>query len=153
MIVTRVQREDFAIAAELARLDALGGGAVASFTGIVRGDGGLAALTLEHYPAMTERAMADIAAEASARWPLLGGIAAHRIGRLEVGARIVFVATASRHRSAALESCHFLIDWLKTSAPFWKREEWLGGHTRWVDAHSADGEATARWNEGKTPEA
>ena len=145
MIVTRVQQEDFDIAAELGRLDALGGGAVASFTGIVRGDDGLSALTLEHYPAMTERAMADIAAEAEARWPLLGGIAVHRVGRLEVGARIVFVATASRHRSAALASCHFLIDWLKTSAPFWKREEWDGGRAHWVEARKADDEASARW--------
>jgi len=145
MIEVRVQQEEFDPAIELARLEALGGGAVASFTGLVRGDGGLLAMTLEHYPAMTESALRAIAEEAARRWPLAGTILIHRHGRLVPGERIVFVGTASSHRGAALESCAFLIDWLKTDAPFWKREEWADGSARWVEAKSVDDAAKARW--------
>jgi len=145
MIEVRVQQEEFDPAIELARLEALGGGAVASFTGLVRGDGGLLAMTLEHYPAMTEPALRAIAEEAARRWPLAGTILIHRHGRLVPGERIVFVGTASSHRAAALESCAFLIDWLKTDAPFWKREEWADGSARWVEAKSVDDAAKARW--------
>lgn len=145
MIDVRVQAEDFDPAHELARLEALGGGAVASFTGLVRDDDGLTAMTLEHYPGMTESALGDIARTASARWPLAGLVVIHRFGRLVPGERIVFVATAAKHRSAALDACAFLIDWLKTDAPFWKREERAGGVHRWVEARAADEDARDRW--------
>ena len=146
MIDVRVQREDIDVAADLARLEALGGGGVASFTGLVRGDGGLVELLLEQYPGMTEPALAAIAAEADSRWPLAGIVLVHRFGPLLPGERIVLVATASRHRAAALESCAFLIDWLKTRAPFWKREEFADGAERWVEAKAADDAAAARWD-------
>jgi len=146
MIEIRVQAEPFDPGAELARLEPLGSGAVASFTGIVRGDDGLVELMLEHHPGMTEGAMRTIADQAAARWPLDGVILIHRYGPLSVGERIVFVGTASRHRAAALDSCAFLIDWLKTAAPFWKRESFANGRSRWVDAKNEDDLAAARWN-------
>ncbi len=146
MIDVRVPAEDFDTGAEIARLDALGGGAVASFTGLVRGDGGLVELLLERYPGMTEAALRRIAEEAWARWPLAGLTLIHRHGPLGVGDRIVFVGTASRHRAAALEACAFLIDWLKTAAPFWKRERFADGTTRWVEARGEDDVAAARWH-------
>ncbi|MBV9840302.1 MAG: molybdenum cofactor biosynthesis protein MoaE [Sphingomonadaceae bacterium] len=133
------------IAAELARLEALGGGGIASFTGIVRGEDGLAALELEAWPAMAERALGEIAGEAAARWPLLGVTLLHRHGVLEVGERIVFVGTAAAHRAPALEACAFLIDWAKTKAPFWKREHRDDGSRRWIEARHADDAAAARW--------
>jgi molybdopterin synthase catalytic subunit len=149
----RVQREDFDIGAEIDRLSAgnprIGG--IASFIGLVRdfnsqGDGGdqVTALTLEHYPGMTEKKLAEIEAEANQRWPLDASLIIHRYGRLEPGDRIVLVATASPHREAALAACHFLIDWLKTDAPFWKSEETPQGE-RWVAARREDDEATQRW--------
>jgi molybdopterin synthase catalytic subunit len=145
MITVRVQQEDFDPGTQLAALEALAGaGAVASFTGLVRGDGGLVAMTLEHYPAMTQAALDDIATEAARRWPLLGVTVVHRFGRLTPGARIVFVAAASAHRAAAFEACAFLMDWLKTKAPFWKREERPDGAT-WVEARAADDAAAERW--------
>jgi len=142
-----VQEAEFDIAAEMAALTAgrTDIGALASFTGICRADDGLAAMVLEHYPAMTERAMARIAAQAEARWPLTGCTVIHRVGRLPPGAPIVLVLTASNHRSAALEACAFLMDWLKTRAPFWKREEFTAGHTRWVEARAEDDAAAQRW--------
>ena len=140
-----VQTEDFDSGAELARLETLGGGAVASFTGLVRGDDGLTALTLEHYPGMTQAALAALADQAEARWPLVGLVLIHRVGRMAVGERIVLVATASPHRAAALEACSFLIDRLKTDAPFWKKEERESGETRWVEARASDNDAAARW--------
>lgn len=146
MIDIRIQPDDFDPGDELARLEILAVGAVASFTGLVRGDDGLAAMTLEHYPAMTDAAVRKIADEAARRWPLAGLIVIHRHGRLVPGDRIVFVGTASSHRAAALESCAFLIDWLKTDAPFWKREEWADGSARWVEAREADDTAKARWS-------
>ena len=142
-----IQEESFDLAAETARLTAgrqdVGG--LASFVGLCRADDGLAAMVLEHYPGMTERAIARIAGEAAGRWPLLGLTVIHRVGRLEPGAPIVLVLTASAHRAAALESCAFLIDWLKTGAPFWKREEFESGAERWVEAKAADDAAAARW--------
>ena len=142
-----VQEAVFDLAAESAALSAgrddVGG--IASFVGICRADDGIAAMVLEHYPGMTEKALAGIAAEAERRWPLTGCTIIHRVGRLEPGAPIVLVLTASAHRSAALESCAFLIDWLKTGAPFWKREEFADGATRWVEARAEDEAATRRW--------
>lgn len=143
----RVQEAPFDLAAETAVLTAgrVDVGGLASFVGLCRADDGLAALVLEHYPGMTERAIARIAEEACARWPLTGCTVIHRHGRLEPGAPIVLVLTASSHRAAALESCAFLIDWLKTKAPFWKREEFAGGSERWVEAKAEDDAAAARW--------
>jgi molybdopterin synthase catalytic subunit len=145
MMRVAVQAEDFDPAAELTMLEALGGGGVASFTGLVRGDGGLVALELEHYPGMTEQVMRDVAEEAARRWPLAGVTVIHRHGALAPGARIVFVGTASAHRAAALEGCAFLIDWLKTKAPFWKRERFSDGRAAWVEARAADDAAAERW--------
>lgn len=145
-IEIRVETGDFDIGAELARLEALGGGAVASFTGVVRGDGGLTALELEHHPGMTLAAMRKVAEEAEARWPLLGITLLHRHGRLAPGDRIVLAAAASAHRAAALEATSFLIDWLKTSAPFWKKEYLADGSSRWVEPRASDDAAAARWN-------
>ena len=140
-----VQREDFDSAAIQAELEALAPGAVATFTGIVRADGGITAMTLEHYPGMTERALDALAEEASRRWPLRGVILVHRHGLLIPGDRIVHVACASAHRAAALEACGFLIDRLKTDAPFWKKEVREGGDAGWVEAKASDGGAAARW--------
>jgi len=144
-----VQREDFDIAAEIARLTAADAdiGAVVSFTGLVRqmtDDGPIAAMELEHYPGMTERALEEITAEAEARWPLQGVRVIHRYGRLKPGDRIVLVLTASRHRQAAFEAAEFLMDYLKTRAPFWKKEDHAGS-ARWVDARDTDDSAVARW--------
>lgn len=145
MIRICLQTGDFDPGVLLADLEALGGGGVASFTGSVRGGGGLTELMLEHHPTMTQARMEAIAAEAAERWPLLGLTVVHRHGPLSPGDRIVFVAAASAHRAAALEACAFLIDWLKTSAPFWKRERFDDGTTRWVEAKAEDDAAAARW--------
>lgn len=144
MIIVRVSPADFDSSQEIARLEALGCGAVASFTGLVRADDGVEALTLDHYPGMTERALETLAHEAVARWPLDGVTIIHRVGRMEAGARIVFTGTASAHRAAALEACAFLIDRLKTDAPFWKREHLAQGD-RWVDAKAGDDAAAEKW--------
>ena len=145
----RVQREDFDVGAELDRLTAgnhrVGG--IASFVGLVRdlgGDAQVEALTLEHYPGMTEKKLAEIELEANRRWPLDASLIVHRYGRLDPGDRIVLVATASPQREAALAACHFLIDWLKTDAPFWKSEKTPQGE-RWVDACSEDDRARESW--------
>ena len=145
----RVQAEDFDVGAELARLSdgRTDVGGVASFVGIVRARstaGDLLAMTLEHYPGMTQKRLVEIEAEALGRWPLTGSVIIHRYGRLLPGDRIVLVATASSHRQAALESCQFLIDWLKTSAPFWKLEETAQG-SQWVEARESDDHAAERW--------
>ncbi len=142
-----VQAADFDVGAELAKLEPLGGGGVASFTGVVRGGNGLTALELEHHPGITETMIRRIAEQAAGRWPLLGVTAIHRHGRLAPGDRIVLVAAASPHRSAALEATAFLIDWLKTRAPFWKKEYFADGTSRWVEARAADDEAAKRWIE------
>lgn len=145
MIRVSVQAEDFDPGAELAALEALGGGGIASFTGIVRADGGLRALHLDHYPGMTEAQLERIAAEAAERWPLIGLRVIHRHGTLPVGARIVFVGTASTSRVPALEACAFLIDWLKVSAPFWKREIQADGSGDWVEAKGEDDRRAEHW--------
>lgn len=141
-----VQPQDFDVGAELAALEALGGGGVASFTGVVRGEGGLTALELEHYPAMTKAQLGRIVDNAAVRWPLLGVCVIHRVGRLAPGARIVFVGAASRHRAAALESCAFLIDWLKSEAPFWKKEHFESGAASWVEARAEDEAKVKDWS-------
>jgi molybdopterin synthase catalytic subunit len=149
----KIQREDFDIGTELAALTQgntkVGG--LATFVGLVRDlaapgstGGEISAMTLEHYPGMTEKRLAEIEAEARARWPLEGVLIIHRYGRLEPGDRIVLVATTSSHRQAALESCAFLIDWLKTKAPFWKLEEGAAG-AQWVEARESDDQATEKW--------
>jgi len=144
MSVVSIQTLDFDPAIELAALEASGGGGVASFTGIVRGEGGLIALELEHYPAMTSAQVERIVEQAMTRWPLLGVRVIHRYGRLEPGERIVFVGTASRHRTAALEACAFLIDWLKSEAPFWKKEH-FADRTAWVEARAEDNAKAQSW--------
>jgi len=147
----RVQKEDFDVAAEIAALSdgnhAIGG--IALFVGLVRdlAEGEtVSAMTLEHYPGMTEKMLAEIEAEANSRWPLEASLIVHRTGRLEPGDRIVLVATASPHRGAAFEACQFLMDWLKTKAPFWKKEDTAAG-ARWVDARESDDEAARRWHD------
>jgi molybdopterin synthase catalytic subunit len=142
-----IHEADFDVGAEIAALTADGvhAGAVASFVGLVRG-GEIHAMTLEHYPAMTAKALNDIVAEAHRRWQLLGVRVIHRVGRLLPGERIVLVAVSSTHRQAAFAACEFIMDYLKTRAPFWKREETAAG-SHWVDAREADDEALRRWSE------
>lgn len=146
----RVQTEDFDAGAGIAALAKASGGvgAVASFVGVVRGTDGVTSMTLEHYPGMTEREIARHVAEAQARWPLLGLTVIHRIGKLAVGDNIVLVAAASGHRQAAFAACEFLVDYLKTRAPFWKLEE-RGGKTDWVSARAEDDDAARRWNQAR----
>jgi molybdopterin synthase catalytic subunit len=146
MITIRIQTSDFDISAEIAKLDAENTGAIATFTGKVRKEGDLTALTLEHYPQMTEREIARIADDAQTRWPLLGMTIIHRIGRLTPGEKIVLVAVAASHRSAAFQACEFLMDYLKTKAPFWKQEE-RGGTAQWVEAKHSDDKAAERWRD------
>ncbi len=146
----KVQKQDFDVGAEIEALrsgnTAIGG--IASFVGTVRdlaGDTPVMSMMLEHYPGMTERELERIEHEANERWPLEASLIIHRYGRLELGDQIVLVITASSHRQAALESCAFLIDWLKTKAPFWKKEETPRGEN-WVDARESDDAAAARWH-------
>lgn len=145
----RVQQEDFDVGAELAALTAGDArvGAVASFVGLVRdrNDGDqVAGMTLEHYPGMTEKALEQIVAEAKLRWTLYDVLVIHRVGPLKPTDRIVFVATTSAHRGEAFAACEFVMDYLKTQAPFWKREETPDG-ARWVDARETDDLALKRW--------
>jgi molybdopterin synthase catalytic subunit len=149
--VIRVQQEDFDIGAEIARLK--GGrtdiGAIISFTGTVRDQmGTIDEMMLEHYPGMTEAELAKIDEEANARWPLQASLIVHRIGRLVPGDNIVLVITASEHRDAAFDAARFLMDYLKTRAPFWKRETGESGN-RWVEASAGDDAAIARWTKPK----
>ncbi len=153
MATIRVQSEPFDVGAEMGALTAgrtdIGG--IGCFVGTVRATAGgcaITAMTLEHYSGMTERAMAGIAAEAERRWELLGCTLIHRVGRLGPGAPIVLVLAASSHRAAALEATAFLIDWLKTSAPFWKKETFADGGEAWVAARDEDDAAAARWGSG-----
>jgi len=145
--VIRVQQEDFDIGAEIAALKAARTdiGAIVTFTGTVRDqDGAVAAMTLEHYPGMTEAELQRIETEARARWKLQASLIVHRTGSLKPGDNIVLVVTASEHRDAAFDAAKFLMDYLKTRAPFWKREDGPGG-ARWVEASTADGNAASRW--------
>lgn len=132
------------VAAELDALERAGGGAVASFTGLVRDDGGVEELFLEHYPGATEEALARLAADAENRWSLVSATVIHRVGAMKPGERIVFVGTAAAHRAGALDACAFLIDRLKTDAPFWKRET-RGQDARWVGERDSDRNAAERW--------
>jgi len=146
----RIQREPFDLAAETAKLTRGRSdvGAVVSFTGLCRGDEGgqpIAALTLEHYPGMAEAEIARHVAEARERWPLLGVTVVHRYGRIEPGEDIVMVVTTSSHREAAFAAAEFLMDFLKTRAPFWKQVEKPGG-AAWVEAKATDDVAAARWS-------
>ncbi len=146
-----VQEADFDPGAELAALSAgrRDVGALANFVGLVRdaNDGsGVSAMTLEHYPGMTEKALGEIIEQAKRRWALLEMRVIHRVGRLEPGDRIVFVGVASSHRGDAFAACEFIMDYLKTRAPFWKREETPAG-ARWVEARDSDDSAAARWSE------
>jgi molybdopterin synthase catalytic subunit len=149
--VIRVQQEDFDIGGEIAALRAGRSdiGAIVTFTGTVRDQhGAVAEMTLEHYPGMTEQELARIEAEANARWKLQASLIVHRTGTLKPGDNIVLVVTASEHRDAAFDAAKFLMDYLKTSAPLWKREAGAGG-TRWVEAEAKDDTAAARWNKSK----
>ncbi len=149
----KVQQENFDVAAELATLTAgnhaIGG--VVNFVGLVRDmvrvddrDAALRAMSLEHYPGMTEKKLAEIEAKATERWPLEASLIIHRYGRLEPGEQIVLVACASAHRQAAFDACNYLMDWLKTEAPFWKLEETEAGEA-WVESRASDDVAAARW--------
>jgi molybdopterin synthase catalytic subunit len=146
----RVQTAAFDVSKELAKLKAgnhnIGG--IAIFVGTVRdvnNDQAVSAMSLEHYPGMTEKAIAEIETEAISRWPLDASLIVHRIGRMVPGEDIVLVICCSAHREAAFEACQFLVDWLKTKAPFWKLEEG-GGKSSWVDARDSDDTAASRWN-------
>ena len=150
LVEVRIQAEDFDAGAEIARLSAGRGdvGGIASFVGICRDEGGkLSSLELEHYPGMAERAIRAIAEEAANRFGLLGITAIHRHGPIAPGANIVFVAAAAPHRRAAFEGAEFLMDFLKTDAPFWKKEHLKDGTSgEWVSAKDADDRAKDRWN-------
>jgi molybdopterin synthase catalytic subunit len=150
-VAVRVQTDDFDVTGEIASLSAgrTDIGAVVTFTGLVRGTSGgkpLVSMTLEHYPGMTEAELARVEAEAHTRWPLQASLIVHRVGRLEPGAKIVLVVAASPHRHAAFAAAEFLMDYLKTRAPFWKKEVASDGTGGWVDAREADEDAMARWS-------
>ncbi len=151
-VTIRVQSVDFDIAAEIAALTkhSTDIGAVVSFSGVCRGgkgDDAISAMTLEHYPGMVEAEIARHVEQAISRWPLNGVTVIHRYGRVVPGDNIVLVLTASAHREAAFQAAEFLMDYLKTNAPFWKSEERVGGaaNKKWVDAHAHDDAAAARW--------
>jgi molybdopterin synthase catalytic subunit len=149
-VAIRIQNEDFDLGAEVARVRAGNPkiGAVASFIGLVRdineGDA-VSELVLEHYPGMTEKALQKIVDEANARWELYDVLVIHRVGRLRPTDQIVLVVTASAHRGEAFSACEFLMDYLKTRAPFWKKEQTPSG-SRWVDARDSDDTAASRWS-------
>ncbi|MCB1503800.1 MAG: molybdenum cofactor biosynthesis protein MoaE [Hyphomicrobiaceae bacterium] len=154
-MAVRVQLEDFDLGREVAALTAGRHdiGAIVTFTGTVRGsDKGapISEMTLEHYPGMTETELERIEAEATARWPLAASLIIHRHGALRPGDNIVLVVTASPHRQAAFEAAEFLMDFLKTRAPFWKKETRMDGSGGWVDAREADDAALDRWQSAKT---
>lgn len=150
-MIIKVQQEDFDAAAEVRAL--AGGhqdvGAIVTFTGLVRGGDG-ATLTLEHYAAMTDKELTAIAGDAAARWPLIDLAIIHRYGPLKAGEQIVLVVTLAAHRRDAFEAAEFLIDWLKTKAPFWKKEDAGGetpGEAKWVEARAEDNAAAERWKD------
>lgn len=152
-VKVRVQAEDFDIAAELALLRSGRPqiGAVVSFVGVVRDlneGASIQGMTLEHYPGMTERALQDICAQAQQRWQVEDGVLIHRIGQLAPCDQIVLLAIASRHRGEAFHACEFIMDFLKTQAPFWKKEHTPEG-ARWVEARLSDEAAAARWHTKK----
>ncbi len=145
-MVVRITEDDFDIAAEHQKLKSVTAGAIVTFTGTVRdlADGGLQAMTLEHYPGMTESEIEAIVATARARWPLTAVSVIHRVGRLQPLDNIVFVGCASAHRGAAFDAANFIMDYLKTNAPFWKKEDGPDG-AKWVDARDTDTAALDRW--------
>lgn len=148
--MVRVQREDFDAGAEIARLRAgqPAVGAVAAFIGTVRDlndDATIGALTLEHYPGMTEKALAAIVDQARSRFDIVDALVVHRIGELVPTDQIVLVAVTSAHRGDAFDACRFIMDYLKTQAPFWKKEQTPEG-ARWVDARASDADAAGRWD-------
>jgi molybdopterin synthase catalytic subunit len=145
MKIVRISDAEIQSDEGLAPLAGLGGGALACFTGIARDDGGVTAIELEHYPGMTEASLHRLIEAATSRWSLLGAVITHRVGIVPVGAPVVVVGTASLHRAAALEATAFLIDRLKTEAPFWKREHFADGNVKWVDAKSSDDARAERW--------
>jgi molybdopterin synthase catalytic subunit len=143
----RIQHEDFDAGAEIRALHQPGTAAVVSFTGLVRdyaSHGDVSAIELEHYPAMTAKSLQAIEIEARQRWPLLEVTVIHRIGKLVAGEQIVLVVVSAAPRQAACEACAFLMDWLKTRAPFWKKE-WVNGEPHWVEAKASDQDAAAKW--------
>jgi molybdopterin synthase catalytic subunit len=151
MLTVRVQRQDFDVSCELAKLQAASSqvGAMVSFIGLVRDineGSSVASLELEHYPGMTEKCISAIVDEAVARWQLLGVTVIHRIGKLAPCEQIVFVASSSQHRAAAFSACEFIMDYLKTRAPFWKKELTADGE-RWLDSRTADLEAAQHWQD------
>jgi molybdopterin synthase catalytic subunit len=151
-MAVRIQAADFDIGREIASLTAnrTDIGAIVTFTGTVRGDAKgrpIQSMTLEHYPGMTEQELANIEAEADARWPLQASLIIHRFGELKPGDNIVLVITASPHRQAAFDAASFLMDYLKTRAPFWKKETDLSGAGTWVDARDADDVALQKWHQ------
>jgi molybdopterin synthase catalytic subunit len=147
-ITIRIQAEEFDIAAEMARVAGTDIGAVVAFAGVCRSEGGrLAALELEHYPGMAEAEVGRVVEEARRRWPLAAATVVHRYGRIVPGDNIVLVVTASAHRQAAFAAAEFLMDYLKTRAPFWKREHLADGSTgAWIAARDEDDVAAARWD-------
>lgn len=150
-MAVRVQREDFDVGAEIRRIsaDRTDIGAVVTFTGVVRGEAKgqpIASMALEHYPGMTEQELARVEDEARSRWPLQASLVIHRIGALKPGDNIVLVVTASAHRHAAFAAAGFLMDYLKTRAPFWKKETGPDGTGHWVDARDSDEAALERWH-------
>lgn len=156
MINISVQRADFDLNEEMQRLHegATGVGAIASFVGLVRDHNrvgehasGVAGMTLEHYPGMTEKALDRIAQQASSRWRLQAVSVIHRVGELRPGDRIVLVLTASAHRGDAFEACQYIMDILKTEAPFWKKETLPDGSQRWVESRGEDARAAGRWDD------
>lgn len=149
-MAVRVETKDFDVGAEIRALTAgrTDIGAIVTFTGTVRGEAkgrAIVSMTLEHYPGMTEAELGRVEADALARWTLDASLIIHRYGELRPGDNIVLVLTASRHRHAAFEAAEFLMDYLKSRAPFWKKETTAGGDGDWVDARESDGEAMARW--------
>jgi len=145
MKIIRISTDPINPVAELACLGDLGGGALASFTGIARQDGDVVGIELEHYAGMTEACLGDIIEKAHARWPLLGTIIVHRVGYIAVGEPVVVTGAASLHRAAALEATAYLIDCLKTDAPFWKKEHYGDGRAMWVAAKASDDVRAAQW--------
>lgn len=149
-MTVRIQTEDFDVSEELRKMSAgrTDIGACVTFTGLVRGVAGgqaLSQMSLEHYPGMTESELTRIEAEASNRWPLMATMIVHRVGDLKPGDQIVLVITASPHRHAAFEAAEFIMDFLKSDAPFWKRETTAAGETNWVSCRYSDTQAKSRW--------
>lgn len=140
-----ITAEPISTALALASLEHLGGGALASFTGIARADSGVVALELEHYPGMTEQNLHVLVDKAMIRWSLLGCVVTHRVGKIDVGEQVVVVVTAAHHRAEALDACIFLIDRLKTDAAFWKKEHRTDGSAIWVEAKDSDDCRAEKW--------